>query len=98
MEGSKGTMDCRNELNRETKASFNLLESQEQGYRLDDQSYHHVRNVESYHLPTHPPLLTVPHQPLMRPRMPHRQGLASQRLVESIRNSIAEEHESVSFS
>lgn len=45
MEGSKGTLDCRNDLNRETKASFNLLESQEQAYRPDDHSYHHLHNV-----------------------------------------------------
>lgn len=106
LEGSKGTLDCRNELNRETKASYNLLESQEKAFRFDDRSYHEVRNVESYHLPPSErsrnephlsPLLSVPAQPIMRNRLPHRQ-LAVQRVVESIGNSIVEERESQTFS
>jgi hypothetical protein len=82
LEGSKGTLDWRNEHNRETKASFNMLESQERAFRFDDRSYHEVKNVESYHFPPAERSISVPAQPIMRNRLPHRPGqLASHRMV-----------------
>lgn len=50
LEISKGTLDYKNERNRETKASYNMLESQEKAFRFEDRSKHEVKNIESYHL------------------------------------------------
>lgn len=84
LEVSKGTLDCRNELNRETKASYNMLESQERAFRFADRSAHQVRNIESYHLPPterhNYPIPSAPTQPIMQNRFPHRQ-LPEQRMV-----------------
>jgi hypothetical protein len=44
-------MGYQSELNRMTKASYNLVESQDKAFKFDDKPYHHFKNVESYHLP-----------------------------------------------
>jgi hypothetical protein len=98
LEVSKGTVDYKTELNKETKASCNMLESQEKAFRFEDRSYHNVKNVDSYHLPGTAKTLAPIYPPaFMKNRLPHKPPHSQQRLVESIRNTISEE-ESNAFS